>query len=407
MHRHLLVFISLVASAATLLLLLYLLGIERRPNETTSSSSDGENDPYEKSILPPNIREVSLVESKEQSRQTNNLMPPEVLEVIQLIQSFLHEIERDSDQSSSVRFIQQLFRELDTYPRNNVIYAIFEFLKTGADISTNEAFRVAVNGTLSEHPTLRVALLDYVGQRARNEISHLTSLILKAKTTPFEWAVALRNYAWATDPQTDAILRSYVFDFVSDEQWRKEASSGYCAGYDLIVATRAHDLIPTLSEYLRDESAAVVQRISWMALDQLAMRSPSSFSEVLINDPSLLQSHPLIRATLFARCDPRDPGQMKNLERYLLNVETTKIEIQKFVNSFPLYSQVTGFFLVSELHPNSLSEQAMQDLAALELAESWLSDKRFAELSKPVELLVERLSRYVSSAKSAGFIDIN
>jgi len=107
----------------------------------------------------------------------------------------------------------KLRRMLDALPPDAASREIQSFLASGRDAPTGLDVKVESGGSLGDASSLRVFLLDYLGRIDKPAGGRLAEEVLSAYTTPDEWAVSLRNYAWAhTDG--DALLQAKTRQFL-------------------------------------------------------------------------------------------------------------------------------------------------------------------------------------------------
>ena len=102
---------------------------------------------------------------------------------------------RDSENSRLI--LAELRKLLDGLPRDVASREIQSFLASGKDAQTRLDITINKGGSFGDSSSLRVFLLDYLGKIDRPAAGALAEHILSQYTTPDEWAVSLRNYAWA------------------------------------------------------------------------------------------------------------------------------------------------------------------------------------------------------------------
>ena len=134
------------------------------------------------------------------------------------------------------------------------IAAILDFLATGEDAATGQEFSVGENGTLAGAPTLRLFLLDVLGQLARStgslEGAVSARQILEKKESPDEWALALRNLAWA-EPKARADLTAKAHEMLEYEPWRATPTAGFLEAFDVAVYSGDASFVPQFAEMAR------------------------------------------------------------------------------------------------------------------------------------------------------------
>ena len=128
-----------------------------------------------------------------------------------------------------------------------VIPAIRAFLATGKDVSTGYAFELGDGGSLERAPTLRLLLLDVLGQLSRKartaDASEVSKEILAGKKSSDEWAIALRNVAWH-EPQSQGFLAAKFSEMVRYQPWQSQPSTGFLEAFDAVSYT--HLTLPTI-----------------------------------------------------------------------------------------------------------------------------------------------------------------
>jgi hypothetical protein len=149
-------------------------------------------------------------------------------------------------------------------------------LASHEDAAINQALTVGPGGTLTGAPTLRLFLLDILGQLARltrsGDAATISRQILANKDSPDEWALALRNVAWG-----EAGLASFSRgENARDAQLRTVArdtpTAGLLQAFDVAVYSGDPRLLTTFSE-LAQSGQAAIERAAIVALDRLAETS--------------------------------------------------------------------------------------------------------------------------------------
>src|SRR5262249_19305615 len=148
--------------------------------------------------------------------------------------------------------------------------AIRQFLDSGADAPTRQGFKIGAKGMLTEAPTLRVFLLDYLAQLDPGAAAAYAQTILQTKSSADEWAVALRNYALANPtPEAKRFLQEKARDMMLYEPWQKDPSVGYLEAFDVAVYAGGPDFAPTLADLVRQKENRAVAHAAYLALDRM------------------------------------------------------------------------------------------------------------------------------------------
>jgi hypothetical protein len=184
-----------------------------------------------------------------------------------------------------------------------VIPAIRAFLATGKDVSTGYAFELGDGGSLERAPTLRLLLLDVLGQLSRKartaDASEVSKEILAGKNSSDEWAIALRNVAWH-EPQSQGFLAAKFSEMIRYEPWRSQPSTGFLEAFDVAVYSRQVAVMEPLDEMLGNP-VSELQRAAAVALDRLAESAPLEVMQKLNSQPQMFADHPFLRADWFAK----------------------------------------------------------------------------------------------------------
>ena len=156
---------------------------------------------------------------------------------------------------------------------------------------------------------------------------------------------------------------------------------------------------------LLGSAAAAAELAAWqgnpalktMALDEFAAQHPGAMLEVLTND---VEIDPQVRAELMARADPREPGQMEQVEIYLNDPARSDAEIEAFLKAFPLRSSTTGHRLYGGTPaPYDFHDIAAADLAARERVSDWMKEPGLVKHRPGLLRLQQRLDSWIEDAK--------
>jgi hypothetical protein len=269
--------------------------------------------------------------------------------------------------------------------------AALEFLRSGRDVRTGESFVVGDGGRLAQAPTLRVMLLDLLGDLSRrlrsDDAAEYSRIVLDSKTSPDEWSIALRNVGWH-DPGAKAYLSGKTRELLTYPPWRANPGAGMLEAFDVAVFVHDPTLIPTLEETLKSEQIAL-QRASAIALDRLAERAPLEVMSYLNANPRVMAERPFVRADYFAKADLAQPAQRQALEFYLGRGDVSHEEKAKLLNALTTPASFVAEGLLTSPAPEP-DDVARQNAVASATRE-WLVQNRFPQLRAEIAEIQRRL----------------
>lgn len=270
--------------------------------------------------------------------------------------------------------------------------AIREFLATGRDARTGLEFTLRPGGDLNA-PTLRVLLMDVLGRIAKRDggaaAAQLARTTLEKKDSADEWAIALRNVAWA-EPQATAYLAAKAREMLAHAPWRAAPTSGLLEAFDVIVFTKDASLTAELAAAQNDPNDQL-RHAADVALDRLAAASPLDVMNYLNANPALLTERPMLRADYFAKADLTAPGQKVALEFYLGRPDIAEAEKAKLLKALATPATFVSENLLTEPPPEP--DDAAREHAILAAVQEWLAGKRFPPLQAQLLQLQRRLAR--------------
>jgi hypothetical protein len=316
------------------------------------------------------------------------------------LQDFCDALRKESDSRKIAEKLAELRLSLQAMPAKEAVAAIRRFLDTKSDASTRLGFKLASNGLLDQAPTLRTFLLDEFGRLDPAAAADYSKVILASMDSPDEWAVALRNLALG-DSSADgrALLTEKTTQMLQYAPWQQNPSTGYLEAFDVPVYLGGAGFVPTLSSLVQSQDNPAISHAAFLALDRLVINNPVAVLESLESAPDLMSGRESTRADYFGRADVRDPQQREILESYLLNPSIGPTELQTFAGIFP-----NGNFMVS---PNLLTQNTTldhdglmdRDQQSLAVAQQWLTDPRFAQITPVLQTIVQRLQLFAAQAK--------
>ena len=152
--------------------------------------------------------------------------------------------------------------------------------------STGKGFKIGKHGFLTEAPTLRAFLLDYLAQIDPAAAAEYARVILNSKDSPDEWALALRNLALG-DPSAGAraLLEQKTGELLQYAPWQQSPSAGYLEAFDVPVYLGDSQWLPTLSGLIRLPDNSAVAHAAFLATDRLVINNPATMLAALAADP--------------------------------------------------------------------------------------------------------------------------
>jgi hypothetical protein len=265
---------------------------------------------------------------------------------------------------------------------------IIAFLKSGEDAPTGQPFVVGPDGMMEMVPTLRTALLDLLPALDPVAALEIARAIMDQRTSPDEYALALRNMAWN---DLDGDIRDELAARFSDllkTPWLDQPSAGLLESFDIAVEIGGSAMFDRLVSVAReahqkpDNSAG---RAAFMALDQMVVRNPEVLTAALSSDAAWMDFAPTQRASLVSRLNITDPAQRELFTRYLASPRAPG-ELDYFAEIFPNGNFLYGHRLVTTTQPTpTIAEMAARDrlvLAELDRIEPTLTAEAKAVVGK-------------------------
>lgn len=267
--------------------------------------------------------------------------------------------------------------------------AIRQFLAGKEDASTGLAFKVGQNGVLTEAPTLRTFLMDQLGsismQAGLADAAEVGREVLQTKDSADEWAVSMRNVAWADPTGSKAYLAAKARELIDYAPWQKTPTVGYLEAFDAASYSGDASLFGDLAPLAHENSP--LQHAALVAMDRLSALSPDKVSNYLNSHPDVLSDRPLVRADYMGKVDLSDPAQQAQAVQYLQREDVSIEEKSKFLARLGLPA---GFVSNNLLTPpetqvmNIFAHRALVNQAA----STWLQSGQFPTLQAPLQKLV-------------------
>lgn len=302
---------------------------------------------------------------------------------------------------ASSKSLQDLRSQLSAMPRDAAVAAIRKYLDSKTDLPTHMGFKVAANGLLDEAPTLRTFLMDELGRFDPAAAADYAKVVLSAKDSPDEWAVALRSLATgdATPAGRDLLLQK-TSELLQYEPWQKDPSVGFLEAFDTAVFLGGTNLLPALSELVRKQDNSAVAHAAYLAMDRLVINDPAGTLAYMEGSPDMMNGRESTRANYFARADVRDPQQRQILENYLLNPNMNSAELSTFAGIYPNANFMISHNLLSDTKTPDHDSISGRDSQSLVVAQEWQDDPRFANRKAELQTIIRRLQTFVQQAQS-------
>jgi hypothetical protein len=277
-------------------------------------------------------------------------------------------------------------------------------LRTGEDAATGLHFVVGAEGIMAETPTYRTELLNLLGQTDPFQASDYSRELMGSASSQDEYALALRNLAWA-DFQGNQMddLRSFFSAMLGREDWKADPTAGFLEAFDIAAFTGSAGLVAEVIEAAgpADGQESLVSRAAFVALDRIMLSKKSAVLASFDTDPNFLSEAPYHRASILSRLDPRQPDDIRLLESYLLRADHSSGELAYFAELFPNGNRFTSHRLVTSWERDgSIEEMAKLDQAALELMHTWMNDPKFSSRHQEMAAIAKRLDQFLQPVAS-------
>ncbi|MDA1275796.1 MAG: hypothetical protein O2960_17390 [Verrucomicrobia bacterium] len=316
-------------------------------------------------------------------------------DVLNSLHGAIQALRKSGSAQSSRRILSELAASLAAVPHEDASTAIQEILASGIDVQTQIEFEVGEGGRLNGANTLRVFLLDFLGQIDSQAASEIARTVLRKQVAPDEWAVCLRNFARANaSPDSREFLLDRLRALLGHQPWRHDPTKGYLEAFDVVVHLGSGQLVPDLTRLLLMTNNQAAAHASYLALDRLAITDPIPVLAALADDPSLMQGREITRASFFARVDVSNPEQRRLVEEYLTNPSLQSEELEAFADSFPNENYRISQNLITVTPPRPGSVIAQRDRETVRVVEEWMRQERFSGIRPHLEIIWKRLREF-------------
>lgn len=315
------------------------------------------------------------------------------------IRYLLSEILSDQSEVSVSRHLALLRRSLFGVPGHVASAAIAAVLADRElDAQTGMGFKVGDKGRLSQPPSLRVALLDWWGQIDSTAAAEMAEQIFQDFTNPDEYAISLRNYAWAHPRAAHhSYLSERTLGLITNPEWMQKPTAGLLEAFDVFVYARAVEAGDVLIDLAADEGGTgrAAAYAAFLSLDRLFQQQPKELFAVLDQGGRLGGTTGAMVAQIVARSDVRQPEVRRKLERYLLSPERTPTELEAFAQVFPNRNYMLSDNLLTEMEVPDGRELQARDVAAYGWVHERVQDPRFESIRAELETIQSRLDNFL------------
>jgi hypothetical protein len=303
------------------------------------------------------------------------------------------------------KILGELREKLRSLPPGEAAAAISEFLNTGEDESTGLPFVVGKNGSLTDAPTLRIALLDLLGESGPFVAVDYARRIFGEARSADEWALAMRNLARADGVQHQEEIGRRLTEMLDNTEWLSNPSGGFLEAFDLAVYLGGTEQIANMASVLGHETETEglgVNRAAFTAIDRLFVGDREAAFRYIEQDPDLLSWVPLDRAALVARANVIASGELRAVETYLTREGLSNEEANEFFSLFPNRNYSSGNRLASSPESGmAIGEVEQSDAATRVVVERWIGDPRFSTHLENLTQLRHRLDEFAGQVAAA------
>jgi hypothetical protein len=326
-------------------------------------------------------------------------------QLTEFLRAFLEDLKTGLSVSQVKARREALQTGVHALPPDAAAAAIIAQLQSGEDAATGLGFVVGSEGIMAETPTYRTELLNLLGQTDPFQASDYARVLMKESlVTPDEYALSLRNLAWADlrgNLRDD--LRSFFARMLDRPEWRANPTAGFLEAFDVAAFTESSDLVAKAIEPAgtTDIKESLVSRAGFVALDRIMLSNRSAVLDAFQQNPDFLSHAPFHRASILSRLDPRQPAEAQLLENYLLRSDHAPGELAYFAEIYPNGNRFISHRLVTSWERGgSIMEVAQMDKVVLHRVRLWLEDPRFGPRRDELTMIAKRLEEFLGSVSS-------
>lgn len=282
--------------------------------------------------------------------------------------------------------------------------SVISFLDQGTDVTFSDKLKVGKGGSLTSTPTARVEMLDILGELDSEMAASYSEEVLNNSTSPDEWAIALRNYAWGTDnAASDPFLKEKVQQLLTNENWVNAPTAGYLAAFDFVPYSHDPALLRDTVALLDTTSPSSVKAAAHIAIAKFTAEDSGSAIGV-ISETEKERSFSALRADTYSRANFMKTADVIAIRNYLLSPDISAEEFKLFASLFPHGGEIAGFFLATTHRAKHFKELARQDARALALFRAWIQEPEFSHQQIVLTDIINRLDVLTASAQKGGYL---
>jgi len=388
--------IALLAALVAVLASLLGLFLCQKKQSVSASGAKSEN-PAQTSAASASEASASIAAAQKSTAARRPVAGPQnpVAQLLSQIEAALDALEKNGTGSrdankSALDALRDALRGAN--PRD-AIAAITQFLASGRDAGTGLPFEIGAGGALDNSPTLRVFLIDQLGQIAHAtganspedaQIDEISRGVLSTKNSADEWAVSMRNVAW-TEQNSAPFLEEKFREMLDYKPWVDQPSAGFLQAFDAAVYAHDISILPQLAALMQTNDVRL-QQAAGVALDRLAAADPLDVMNYLNSNPGLFADRPLLRADYFTKTDLSDPAQRQALETYLSRSDVSTAEKTKLLSGLLAPGTFVSDNLLTPLPAPPTDESSTRQQNALNSAiNDWLASNRFPDIRSQLQ----------------------
>ena len=260
------------------------------------------------------------------------------------LQALKGRLTQKPDRETVLRLLREFTQKAFAANPDAAAAVLLEFLRSGEDLSTSLGFVVGEAG-LDEWPTLRAFLLDLLG-KIDPEIASRYALetVIPAKSSTVEYAVSLQilwNHGGAEKP-TPELTQAWL-GLLKKADWSTQPDSAWLESLDFAsrIPEATPEFLKASTQWLsRPKEASGKAEAAEMVLERMMIRHPGETLSALLENSQWMNEGrgPAVRASLFARADVTDSGQVLSLKTYLQYLKPDGKEAEFFYQAFPCHN---------------------------------------------------------------------
>lgn len=353
-------------------------------------------------LRPPADREEGSSKAGDRAAGQANAGPTTTAKALADLEARADRLEALADEALLKAELEDLRAWLASLDPEVAAGVVERFLAGGRDLELPFAFTIGDGGALASPPSLRVALLDFIGALNPAAAAEISRQVLETPTTADEWAISLRNVGrLSRDADSLAFLRDKTEELIRHPEWQESPSVGYLNAFDALVHARAVESAPLLSSLVQRKDRPDLAHAGFLTIDRLTQREPVPMLGRLADDTKLHASRPEMVAQQMARADLRQPDQRDLLRRWLLDPERTAVELQSFAGVFPNANQMVSRNLLTGPDTAQGEDLRHHDLVALQIVEGWRADSSMDPVKSYLDTMHQRLQYFTGQDNPA------